>query len=213
MTVGGDVNFAEGYRELLINNIKNAHAVDPLGTPEQTVNQTATQTQIRQQNWMRKNASAASRLTSEWLNELLDKCIRILHRKNILQDIEINGKKIELKFDNKLIGIDYQSPLLDLQNQQDAQRFEAHIQFIGQNFGPTGITATYNLPEIPGYMAEKMGVPAKLLNDPDKIQQNLNQLAQQAQQAAQAQAQAGQQPVPAAQAQPEQLPPPVGGGA
>lgn len=210
MQVGGDVQFAEAYRQLLIDKIKNAYSTDPLGAPEKTVNQTATQTQIRQSNWTRKNAAAASRLTSEWLNEILDKCIRILRKKNILQDLVINGKTIELKFDNKLIGVDYQSPLLDAQNQEDAQRLEAHIGFIGQNFGPTGITATYNLKEIPGYMADKMGVPKHLLNDSTIIQQNLNNLAKQAQQAAQAQAQAGQQPIPAAQAQPQQMPTPTG---
>lgn len=212
MEVGGDVNFEAAYRQLLIDKIKTAYAVDPLGEPEKTVNQTATQTQIRQSNWARKNGAAAARLTSEWLNQVLDKCIRILRKKNILSDIVINGKTIELKFDNKLIGINYQSPLLDAQNQEDAQRLEAHIQFIGQNFGATGITATYNLSAIPGYMAEKMGVPQKLLNTSDQIQQRLNNLAQQAQKAAQAQAQAGQQPIPAGQQAPEQLPPPEGMG-
>lgn len=211
MQVGGDVNFAQEYREYLVNVIKTAYSTDPLGPPEKTVNQTATQTQIRQSNWTRKNAAATSRLTSEWLNEILNKCIIILRKKNILQDLVINGKTIELKFDNKLIGIDYQSPLLDVQNQEDAQKLEAHIGFIGQNFGPTGITATYDLKAIPGYMADKMGVPKHLLNNSDVIQKNLDNLAAQAKQAAAAQAQAGQQPIPATQAQPEQLSSPTGG--
>jgi len=210
MEVGGDVNFEAAYRQLLIDKIKEAYSTDPLGKPEETVNQTATQTQIRQMNWTRKNAAATARLTAEWLNEILDKCIRILRKKNILQDIVINGKNIELKLDNKLIGINYQSPLLDVQNQEDAQRLEAHIQFIGQNFGHTGIIATYDLKKIPGYMAEKMGVPSHLLNNSNVIQKNLENLAQQAQQAAQMQAQAGQQPLPAGQTQPEQLPTPEG---
>jgi len=208
--VGGDVQFEQAYREMLIQNIKDALSVDPLGAPEQTTNQTATQTQIRQLNWTRKNAATASRLTSEWLNDVLDKCIRILRKKNILSDIEVKGKTIDLKFDNKLIAVNYQSPLLDMQNQEDAQRLEAHIQFIESNFGATGITATYNLPEIPGYMAEKMGVPAKLLNDSNAIQEKLNNLAKQAQEAAQAQAQKGQQPVSAGETGQEQLPTPMG---
>ena len=207
MQVGGDVQFSEAYREDLKNTIKNALSADPLGEPEKTVNQTATQTQIRQSNWTRKNGAAASRLTTEWLNEILDKCIRILRKKNILQDIVINGKTIELKFDNKLIAIDYASPLLDVQNQEDAQRLEAHIGFIAQNFGPTGITATYDLKEIPGYMADKMGVPKHLLNDSDVIQKNLDNLAKQAKEAADAQAAAGQQPMERAGGQPPPQPP------
>jgi hypothetical protein len=216
MQVGGDVNFAQLMIKDLTETIKDAFFSDPLGAPEQTTQQSATQTEIRQNNWIRKSASTFSRLTDEWLTDILDKVIIVLRKKNLISDIEVNGKYIELKLNDKLIAIQYASPLLSIQEQEDAQKTQTYLEWLVSTFGQTAMATTPKLAETQIWMAKKMGVPSKLINDKEEIEEKAGQIAKQAAMAANIQAGKGVSPVPAgAEPTPEAaaLPPPLGFGA
>jgi hypothetical protein len=213
MQVGGDVNFAQLMIKDLTETIKDALFADPLGDPEETSQQTATQTEIRQSNWIKKNAATFSRLTDEWLNEILNKCIIILRKKNIINDIVINGKTVELKLKDKSIAIQYASPLLSIQDQADAQKTQTYLQWLVDTFGETALSTTPKVADTQIWMAEKMGVPSKLINDEITINKKMVNLAKQAALAAQVQAGQGTSPVPGgAEPEPEaaNLPSPLG---
>lgn len=202
MQVGGDPNFADAFFERLEQKIKKAFGDDPLGAPEQTTGQSATQTDTRQKNWIEKNAAEAARLTAEWLNEVLDRCIRILRKKNIISDLVINGKTIELKIHKKIVAIEFSSPLLAIQDQEDAQKGQVYLQWLGETFGPTGMATVIDIVEYPVWMADKMGVPSKLINDQSVIKEKMFKLQAQAEKAADTEAEGGQQPLPTQQPAP-----------
>ena len=166
IAVGGNIDYQQLRISQMQQIIRDALFTDPLGPPLETTNQSATQTNIRQQNSIQKRAAFLSRLQSELFTPVLDKIITILRKKNILKDIILDdGTRIEMKLGDRTVGVNYTSPIIDIQNQQDIAAVNALAQFVDGNFGQQGNAVTFKLEKIPQYAAEKFGVDLKLIND------------------------------------------------
>ena len=96
---------------------------------------------------------------------LIGNVVYLLKRRGLIEDFEINGKEIQLR---------YQSPLVVAQGQQDVQNFiqwYSLIQGIYADAAPTYL----NPVEAPLWMAEKMGVNMKVLNSREQLEGTLGQ--------------------------------------
>ena len=190
----GDVQFGQLSIESLQSDVRDGLFAQPLG-PVTGGNTSATEISTRQANWLRESTAAFGRLTSEVLQPLINTALRILHRKGLIEPIEINGQKI-LEIDGNNLNIEFESPLFEVQNQEDFQRLDTLAQTLIQDFGPEGIGAL-QVEKIPAYMAEKLGVPLRLVKNPSEVEQALSNVNQQQQQQSQAAAvQAGEQAPP-----------------
>ncbi|CAL7961532.1 hypothetical protein GAMM_240001 [Gammaproteobacteria bacterium] len=133
-----------------------------------TPNMTATEIAIRQQEFIRRIGGAIGRFAHEFIKPFLTACLKILRRKGRLPYLSIIGQEIGLKINDQFINIEYDSPLITLQNQQDVDSVLSFIATNVQLFQGNAMLAL-NMPEIPTWLANKKGVDLKLVNKPEEI--------------------------------------------
>lgn len=186
LPTSGNVQIAFTEIQALQSTIREILFADPL-PPSQTPIQSATEVSIRQQNWIRKSGSSFGRLTVELLAPIIKTALIILRKKGLIGDVKVDGKRI---------SIQYESPLLDLQSQEDVQRAQEWLQIMQSTYGQFAILA-FNPAEFPSWAAEKMNVDLKLVKDPSQIGEDFNALQKRIEDQLQAQQQqAPQQQVP-----------------
>ncbi len=167
LPTAGNVQIAFAEIQALQATIREILFADPL-PPTQTPTQSATEISIRQQNWIRKSGSSFGRLTVELLAPIIKTALTILRRKGLIGDIKVDGKRISLQ---------YESPLLDIQSQEDVQRAQEWLQIMQATYGQFAILA-FQPAEYPAWAAEKMNVDLKLVKSPAQIGDDFNALQQ-----------------------------------
>ncbi len=154
---------------------------DPLG-PVGGPNQTATEISIRQQNWVRKSGAAFGRLTVEFIKPVIEKCLAILWKRGLISGLKTSDGEKPLLLDGNFIDIDYQSPLIDIQNSEDLRSFQNWASQMEGLFGKFGLIPMDGT-KIPGWLAEKNNIDLNLLRSPTdfvpEMQEFTQQLAQQ----------------------------------
>ena len=153
-------------------NIRKALYMETLGRPEGTP-MSATEVSERMADLSRQIGSAFGRLQSELIQPLLRRIIRILTKRGL---IEIP------KIDNREVTIISQSPLAQAQHQQDIAVVNNFNAILAQTFGPQILNLIVKQDEVARYMAEKLGLPEKLIRDPQEQQALVNELQNMAQQ-------------------------------
>ena len=208
LDIAGDFNFDQITLEGYQSQIRDALFADPLG-PSQTPNQSATETSIRQQNWIKKSASSMGRLANELLRPIVLKTAVLLQEQGLMpSSFHINPDNMEMSVDGQAVDVDFLSPLATLDDMKEAEKFGQFNAELQQIMGPQLSMGVLNIPDIPQYLASKMSIDTKLVKDSDEIaqmQQQMQQAAQQQQQQEQQQAQQAAQPAPQP-GQPPQLP-------
>ena len=161
---------------------------------------TATEVVQRNEEKMRLLGPVLGRLQSELLRPLIDRVFAIMIRKNLFQPVPqfLSGKTIQ---------IEYVSPLAKAQKTSELQSIMRAIEIFGTLSKIAPVFDHVNIDELVNYLAEIVGVPAKVLNsgaEINAIRQKKAQQEQQMQQMAQLQqiAQAGGQVAPLAKALP-----------
>jgi len=161
---------------------------------------TATEVVQRNEEKMRLLGPVLGRLQSELLRPLIDRVFAIMIRKNLFLPVPqvLSGKTIQ---------IEYVSPLAKAQKTTELQSIMRAIEIFGTLSKIAPVFDHVNIDELVNYLAEIVGVPAKVLNSASEInaiRQKKQQEAQQAQQMMQLQqiAQAGGQIAPLAKALP-----------
>jgi hypothetical protein len=188
----GDLNFSQLVLQQLQQQIRDMLFADPLG-PVDSKHQTATEIEARQQNAVKRNAAAFTRMESELVNPIVTKSAYLLNEHGMLPDINISGQNMEFKIDNQKIGIEFASPLDAVQKEKDLRSMMTFYQSISGLFGPTAVMAVTDIAKLPQLLAEKLDIPLELVKSETEVKQILQQLQQAAQQQQQAQQQASQQ--------------------
>ena len=153
-------------------NIKKALYMESLGRPEGTP-MSATEVSERMADLSRQIGSSFGRLQSEFVTPLLRRVIRILSKQG----------RIEIpKIDNREVTVISQSPLAQAQHQQDVAVVNNFNAILAQTFGPQILNMIVKQDEVARYMAEKLGLPEKLIRDPQEQQALVNELQNMAQQ-------------------------------
>ena len=158
-------------------NIKKALYMETLGRPEGTP-MSATEVAERMADLSRQIGSSFGRLQAEFVTPLLRRVIRILSKQG----------RIEIpKVDNREVKIIATSPLSQSQHQQDVAVVNNFNAILAQTFGPQILNMIVKQDEVARYLAEKLGLPEKLIRDPQEQQaliQELQNMAQQSNMAA-----------------------------
>ena len=130
----------------------------------------------------RQIGSSFGRLQSEFVTPLLRRVIRILSKQG----------RIEIpKIDNREVTVISQSPLAQAQHQQDVAVVNNFNAILAQTFGPQILNMIVKQDEVARYLAEKLGLPEKLIRDPQEQQQMIQELQNMAQQSNMAQNELG----------------------
>tara|TARA_X000001388_G_scaffold36499_2_gene25814 strand:+ start:5954 stop:7558 length:1605 start_codon:yes stop_codon:yes gene_type:complete len=154
-------------------NIKKALYMETLGRPEGTP-MSATEVSQRMADLSTQIGSSFGRLQSELITPLLRRVIRILIKMGKIDIPKVNGREV------KIVST---SPLSQAQHEQDVQDVLRFSSILAQTFGPQMLNLVAKQDEMAKYLAEKMGLPEKLIRDAGEQQELLSQLQNQQQQA------------------------------
>ena len=153
-------------------NIKKALYMETLGRPEGTP-MSATEVAERMSDLSRQIGSSFGRLQAEFVTPVLRRVIRILSKQG----------RIEIpKIDNREVKVVSQSPLSQAQHQQDIAVVNNFNGILAQTFGPQILNMIVKQDEVARYLADKLGLPEKLIRNPEeqqKIIQELQNITQQ----------------------------------
>ena len=167
LSTGNGVQIGQEFLQFLQQTIKDIMFANPL--PAQSApNQTATEITIRQQQWIQKNAGAFGRISVELMPQIIDKSLVILTKRGIIQPLKINNVTIPISGRSRLLKFVFESPLANIQNQNEVQTIEQAVQFALQTFGgvsPVAGLTTFNIGELPEEVYRKMNLPEKLINE------------------------------------------------
>ena len=192
LQTGGQPQIAlEKIRSMQLT-IRDALTSKPLPA-EQKSGVSATDSAIRERDWIRRNGAVFGRLTVEMIEPSILGSVHILAKKKIIPEIIIDKKRISIK---------YESPLIAIQDQEDLAAVEKNVEFVQATFGAQGVAVAFDQGELNKYVSEKSGVPVRLVNSPAKIKEILEKQQEEAQQQAQQQ----QSQLAAGQVQQPQLP-------
>jgi hypothetical protein len=158
--------------------IRSAFQVDPLGEVNTPV-RSATEVSIRENRAQRTSATDISRLINELPKQIYEVSAKILAERRLLTKDRAIGQ-----INTKRFRFDFQSPLFDLQKQDDLNHFITNLQIKQQFFGQGAAMATVDLPTANKFLTDKLNLPSKLFVTEEQLQKFIQAAAQQAQTAA-----------------------------
>lgn len=171
---GGSPQYVQLSLSQLQAEIREGLFSDPLGPVDNQV-QSKVEVSIRQNNWLKQNAVSVGRLTTELLSQVIEKSVQILGQRGLINIPKIDGK---------FISVEYQSPLVNLQDQTDFDNLMRYIQFWQQTAGPQSLPTALNVNELREWVADKLSVDKSLIPTDQQVamtMQNAAQLGQQLQ--------------------------------
>nr|WP_156792715.1 portal protein [Rickettsiella massiliensis] len=164
------------------------------------LNQSATEVSIRENRAQRTSATDISRLINELPKQIFTISAQILAKRRLLsQDRSVS------KLNTHLLRFDFQSPLYDLQKQDDLSHFTMMAQILQQFGGEGAVLTATKMEEVLPFLADKLNLPSKLMKSKEEFASFLQHMAQQIQQL---QTPTPQLPIPATSASPISIPPP-----
>jgi len=158
--------------------VRIAFQVDPLGEINSPV-RSATEVAVRENRAQRTSSTDISRLINELPKQVFAVSAKILAERRLLTKDRAIG---DIKTDK--FRFDFQSPLYDLQKNDDLNHFVTNMQIKQQFFGQGVAMASVELAETLDFLNEKLNLPSKLFPAKEKVNQMLQQFSEQAQQAA-----------------------------
>lgn len=179
--------------------INRAFMVEPLGEIEQPV-KSATEVSIRENRAQRTASVDISRLINELPRQVFEVAAKILAERRLLS----KDKKIGA-INTKRMRFVFESPLFDLQKQDDLSHFVTNMQIKQQFWGQEIMLATVNLPEAEKSLTKWLNLKSNLFKSSEEVKQLLAQMAQAAQQQETAQPQSTTGALPQPQLNPSQV--------
>jgi len=199
LNLSGNPEFILSERQKLQQELNDAFYTDAIGQVEDTKNRTATEMQIRNDAWLRNNAVSIGRIYREAVEPIITKTLILMREQGMIEDPTLGTTKVIIGEQTDLYKVSLESPLVELQDKDDALAMDGLLQRLEQIFG-SNMLSVMNITELTPYYADKLGVPLKMLKDKeaieatmghinDTLEKNRDALAQQ-----HLQAQAEQQP-------------------
>ena len=165
----GDFNLAQlliqDYRQI-INEFMFAQ---PFGAIQETPVRTATEMGIRNQDLIQTSLASFGRIQSEMLEPLIKRVVDILVKNGKLPPLRVDGREVTLKFT---------SPMAKAQDMEELQNLQMYMQNM-QMLPPDYFEGTIKLEDFPQYIADKMGIPQRLLRskaEQDRMKQQIAQV-------------------------------------
>jgi hypothetical protein len=163
----GDFNTSQIVIQDITMNIKKILMDDSL-PPDTMSARSATEIAQRQRELATNLGSAFGRLMTEIMIPLVSRTLYVLDRQGFIRmPLKVNGVQV------KVVPV---SPLAEAPKMEEVNQLLNFMQ-IANAMGPMGQTLL-NISEIVDFIAEKMGIDARLLNTPEEQQAMLEQMQQ-----------------------------------
>jgi hypothetical protein len=186
-----DVRLSEIEIKDIRERIQRAMLVE-LSRPIDATPVSATEILEKKQQLLEQTSPMADRLQRYVLPELTNRVLFLLNGWNLLDDLKVDGKTIDIV---------YKSPLARRQDNVEVQAYNQTLQILQQSVGPDKALLGINIPKLPQWLAERTGMDLSMIKTQEEIEEGLKQAEEQA--AAQEQAQQG---LPQAPQVPQQQP-------
>jgi len=165
-------NWIKDSREFILKGFM----VDPLGEITSPV-KSATEISIRENRAQRSTSTDISRLINELPKQIYDVAARILSERRLLTKDRGTMFKTTKRF-----TFDFQSPLFDLQKQDDLTHFVTNMQILQQFWGQGSPLMATNLAKVKDRLREWLNLPSDLYVSDEQLTQFIQQAGQVAQQ-------------------------------
>ena len=149
-------------------NIRKALYNDMLGNPDKTP-MSATEVAQRMADLSRQIGAAFGRLQAEFVNPVLRRVVYILKKQGRIKVPTVNGREVKVRST---------SPLAQAQAQQDIAAFDQFVMLVGSRFGQQLVNLLVKSEDAAKYLADKYGVPERLLRSDQERAQLVQQLTQ-----------------------------------
>ena len=162
----GDFSVAELILSDLRANINAALFAAPFGDINSPV-KSATEVSLRGQEALMDSGSDFGRLQTEFVEKVIKRGISILIKKGKIPAIRIDGKEVTIK---------HTSPLSRAQDQEDLLAYDqlmGRLAPLGQEVTALGI----KIEDIPGYLANKLGIPQDLQREKPEREELMQMVA------------------------------------
>ena len=160
--ITANANEMLALREELRGTIEESLNLNPIGSTPTSgdPSQTATEANLRNQEYIKQNQAMYNRLQYELNQPLFKVCWHILYRLGMVPAPVIDGENIAVEFN---------SPVQDMARQEEIQKAVQASQIIqqilGQQMGQYGLIYGMNITEIPEFVMKKLGVSFDLSRD------------------------------------------------
>lgn len=169
LDIGGNFQITEA----LMNDLRQRVRRTMLGPePREGPVRSATENNIDDRNRLWAMNGEYGRIQAELLAKIMARGIAILQRRGLMAKFRVDGRAVAVK---------YTSPFAKSQNQEDIQA-AMQVLNLGAMIGPAMLAQGVKVENFPRYIAEKSGVPERLL----RTEEETMALAQQVSDAAQA---------------------------
>jgi|SRR6185436_4600710 len=158
--------------------------IDPLGEINAPV-KSATEVSIRENRAQRTASTDISRLINELPKQIFEVSAKILHHRRLLTSDRANIRN----FNISKFRFSFESPLFDLQKQDDLNHFITNMQIKQQFFGQGAAMASIDIGETQEFLTNVLNLKSKLFVSKEKLMQMMQMAAKQAQEANQLAAQ------------------------
>lgn len=149
----GDFNVSQLILSDMRMNIRKALYNDMLGNPDKTP-MSATEVAQRMADLSRQIGAAFGRLQAEFVNPVLRRVVYILKKQGRINLPTVNGREVKVRST---------SPLAAAQAQQDIVVFDRFVELVQGRFGPQLVNLLVKSEDAAKYLADKFGVPERLL--------------------------------------------------
>jgi Bacteriophage head to tail connecting protein len=163
----------------LQETIMRGFQVDPLGELTSPV-RSATEVSIRENRAQRTSATDISRLINELPKQIYEVAGKILSERRLLD----KNRRFALNDGARKLKFQFESPLYDLQKQDDLNHFITNMQVKQQFFGQQAAMATVNMFEVNEFLTNNLNLKSKLFKNQRELQDVINNIAQAQQNAA-----------------------------
>lgn len=164
----GDFNVAQLVINDLRASVNDILMTEPFGPIDLPV-KSATEIALRQQALVKRIGSAFGRLQREFVSRMFERVLFLLDEQGL---IDLAGFRI----DGQAIDIEYTSPLAQAQKEEDIMTLMRYAATLQQVLPPEALPLILDPVKFSTFLAEKMGVPAEVLTNPETREQ-LTQLA------------------------------------
>ena len=160
ITPSGDPGLSSFIIADLQASINRALFAQPLGEITDPT-KTATEVIIRNQEMLKNSGASLGRLKTELVEQVVAACIDILRGRGKVADIVVDGREITIK---------QESPLAKAEDLEDFQNSQVWFSNVSQ-LPEAVLIGSVKVEELPGYWAEKLGVPEKLIRSENERKQ------------------------------------------
>lgn len=160
-----------------IHDIMHTSPLPAMDDPKATATEILKRSQVNIEN----RAAQYARVQQEFFRPFIKRCIDILRKAGIWDDVEVDGQVIEIDFD---------TPLVQSQGEKEVLQLMQHAQFLTQIYGPEMVQGFYNTEKLSYWAAENLDVNLELVKNEEELLQMMENVKQKQQQMAEAEKEA-----------------------